>query len=107
MSSSNESTEKHRKHMNSYLSSLDEGKNGKRTSKTLSEQKYNQCVQYLQNPSLITDPQFKHWIEKKKEFELISYPDMGLKDVLVVPKSAVKTKKKKGTLELLQYSISY
>ena len=54
-------------------------------SKAISEAKHDQIVEHLQRPNAATDPKLCWWI-KRKRFQLISFPDLNIADVLVIPK---------------------
>ena len=56
-------------------------------SKMISEEKFNQVVEYLKNadPCSTSDSHFKAWV-KERRFQLVSFPGLGLEDVLVIPK---------------------
>ena len=53
--------------------------------------RYDQITEYLNNPGLKVDPNFKHWITKERQFSLQDLPDLGLNGVLACP-----AKQKKG-----------
>ncbi|XP_029953862.1 zinc finger protein 837-like isoform X2 [Salarias fasciatus] len=53
-------------------------------SSLISEEKYNSIIQHLQHPHDKVDPHFKHWV-KKRRFQLMDLPGLGLGQVLVLP----------------------
>ncbi|CAN9508806.1 unnamed protein product [Ophioblennius macclurei] len=53
-------------------------------SSLISEEKYNAIIQHLQHPHEKVDPHFKHWVKKRK-FQLMDLPGLGLGQVLVLP----------------------
>ena len=57
-----------------------------KTSKTISREKGQRIVNVIKkDPSAVTySSQFKFWV-KKKRFELINHPALGVKDVLCLP----------------------
>ena len=56
-----------------------------KNSKVISETKYDEIVEHLQRPNAATDPKLRWWI-KRKRFQLISFPELDIADVLVIPK---------------------
>ncbi|KAI0213756.1 hypothetical protein LSAT2_001170 [Lamellibrachia satsuma] len=56
-----------------------------KNSKVISETKYDEIVEHLQRPNAVTDPKLRWWI-KRKRFQLISFPELDIADVLVIPK---------------------
>ena len=56
-----------------------------RTSPILSEEKYARVMEVLQNPTACKDRNFKHWMLKMKQFQIMDLPGVGVKDALVVP----------------------
>ena len=56
-----------------------------RTSSILSEEKYARVIDVLQNPTACKDRNFKHWVLKMKQFQIMDLPGLGVKDALVVP----------------------
>ena len=56
-----------------------------KNSKVISETKYDQIVEHLQRPNAATNPKLRWWI-KRKPFHLISFPELDIADVLVIPK---------------------
>ena len=61
-------------------------RNSYKTSKTISREKGQRIVNVIKkDPSAVTySSQFKFWV-KKKRFELINHPVLGVKDVLCLP----------------------
>ena len=55
-----------------------------KNSKVISETKYDEIVEHLQQPNAATDPKLRWWI-KRKRFQLISFPELDIADVLVIP----------------------
>ena len=53
-------------------------------SKTISRSKGERIVAHLKDRSAVVDKHLKFYV-KSKEFELLSYSTLGLKDVLCVP----------------------
>ncbi|XP_029974800.1 uncharacterized protein LOC115408288 isoform X2 [Salarias fasciatus] len=53
-------------------------------SSLMSEEKYNSIIQHLRRPQEKIDPQFKHWVKKRK-FQIMDLPGLGLSQVLVLP----------------------
>ena len=56
-----------------------------KNSKVIAETKYDEIVEHLQRPNAVTDPKLRWWI-KRKRFQLISFPELDIADVLVIPK---------------------
>lgn len=53
------------------------------TSKTVSEEKAGRIKQVIRGEKLeVHSPSFKFWVKKTKKFELLSYPELNLHDVL-------------------------
>ena len=46
-------------------------------SKVISEEKYDEIVEHLQQPNAATDPKLRWWI-KRKRFQLISFPELDI-----------------------------
>ena len=73
--------DQHKKLMDEFLQKLTKSK----TSPVLSDEKYNIVIKTLQYPELCTDYNLKHWVEKRKRFQLMDLPGLGICDALVVP----------------------
>ncbi len=59
------------------------GQSSKCTSKTVSNAK---ALQVIKGEKMeVHSPSFKFWVKKKKKFELLSYPELDLHDVLCLP----------------------
>lgn len=59
---------------------------GNRTSKTVTEEKaktIRQAIRGEQGGGVTAS--FKHWVNKTKQFKLLSYPELDLSDVLCLP----------------------
>mgnify|MGYP003482518905 CR=1 FL=1 len=59
---------------------------GKGTSKTVTEEKakaIQQAIKGEQGGSVTAS--FKHWVNRTKQFKLLSYPELELTDVLCLP----------------------
>ena len=54
----------------------------------LSQHKYDEVVTYLQSSEDKTDPHLKHWV-KKRHFQLLNLPGLGIDNALVVPNKKV------------------
>ena len=55
---------------------------GSNNSKVLSKDKYDKILLHLSG-SAISDPKFRWWVEKKRGFQLMNFPELN--DVLCVP----------------------
>ena len=53
-------------------------------SKTITKEKGERIIQALKQEDSDICPKFKHWVRSRK-FQLLSYPPLGLKDVLCLP----------------------
>ena len=42
-------------------------------------------MEVLQNPTACKDRNFKHWVLKMKQFQIMDLPGLGVKDASVVP----------------------
>ena len=73
--------DQHKKLMEKCLKQL----TSSRTSPILSEEKYARVMEVLQNLTVCKDRNFKHWVLKMKQFQIMDLPGLGVKDALVVP----------------------
>ena len=73
--------DQHKKLMDEFLQKLTKSK----TSPVLSDEKYNTVIKTIQHPELCTDYNLKQWVEKRKRFQLMDLPGLGICDALVVP----------------------
>ena len=56
------------------------------TSETVSQDKAGKIKQVLKGENLdLHSPSFRFWVKKTKRFEILSYPDLNLHNVLCVP----------------------
>ena len=53
-------------------------------SKSISTKRGQQIINLLKDDSTVVKPGFRYWV-KKKGFKLLSYPPLGLVDVLCLP----------------------
>ena len=55
-------------------------------SKTIGRENGEMIVKFLKDPDSDKYPaKFKHWVKIKRKFRLMSYPPLGLVDVLCLP----------------------
>ncbi len=80
--------EDHRKRFTEFCSQKYYGEGGDgcaaARSKAISSARGEQIVKLLKDESLTVEPKFRHWV-KKRGFKLLSYPPLGLVDVLCLP----------------------
>ena len=73
--------DQHKKLMEKCLKQL----TSSRTSPILSEEKYTRVMEVLQNPTACKDRNFKHWVLKMEQFQIMNLPGLGVKNALVIP----------------------
>ena len=70
----------HRKKLDDFLKRvLDSQK-----SLVVTAEKYEDVIRHLRAPNEKVDPHFKAWV-KKRQFQLMSFPGLGIEQSLVVP----------------------
>ena len=70
----------HKKHMQDFLEKLQNSK----TSPVITDSKFLKIVEILQGSEAEMDFHFKAWV-KRKCFQLVSLPGLGVEKTLVVP----------------------
>ena len=58
-------------------------------SPVISKEKYDQIVNHLKQPTVKVDSHFKAWV-KKRQYQLLDVPGLGLQDALQLPNSKAK-----------------
>ena len=78
--------ETHKKLFNEFCIENSLSSSGKVTSKTVNQDKAERIKQVLRVEKLdLHSPSFRFWVKKTKRFEILTYPDLNLHDVLCVP----------------------
>ena len=76
----------HKRKIQEYVNNIA----GSNNSKVLSKDKYDKILLHLSG-SAISDPKFRWWVEKKRGFQLMNFPELSLNDVLCVPAHNIYT----------------
>ena len=72
------------------------------TSPVISAEKYDDIVAHLRAPNDKVDPHFKAWV-KKRNFQLMSLPGLGIDHSLVVPNTKQVCISKFSVFNILLY----
>lgn len=70
----------HRDHMRNFVDKLAQSQ----TSPVITAEKYKRILNQMKNPETKIDSHFKSWV-KKREFQLMNMPGLGVQDCVVVP----------------------